>query len=172
MLAREQSFATEGAPGFILLRLGVRSEIIRLALPSSNLPAIEATLNGGAAILLSCGYILIRRKRVRAHKLCMLGAFSTSIAFLTLYLWFHAHYGDIRFGAHGTIRAFYLSLLASHIILAAAIVPLAIITLSLALRRRFKQHRGIARWTLPIWIYVSITGVAVYWMLYHLYPPH
>jgi uncharacterized membrane protein YozB (DUF420 family) len=142
-----------------------------LALPSSNLPAIEAALNGSAAVLLGCGYFMIRRNRIFAHKMCMLSAFSASIGFLVTYLWFHTQYGDIRFGGHGTVRTFYLSLLASHIVLAAVIVPLAIITLSRALRRQYKRHKRIARWTLPTWVYVSVTGVIVYWMVYHLYPP-
>ena len=102
----------------------------------------------------------------------MLTAFGASISFLTLYLWFHAHYGDIRFGGRGTARLFYLGLLATHVVLAGVIVPLALTTLSLALRGRFQRHKQVAHWTLPIWLYVSITGVAVYWMLYHLYPPH
>jgi putative membrane protein len=142
-----------------------------LTLPTSNLPAIEAVLNGITVILLSYGYLMIRRKQIFAHKCCMLSAFGVSIAFLTLYLWFHSHYGDIHFAGHGGIRVFYLSLLATHIVLAAAIVPLALVTLSLALRRLYQRHKRIAHWTLPIWLYVSITGVVVYLMLYHLYPP-
>jgi putative membrane protein len=143
-----------------------------LALPPSHVPAVEAALNASVAILLTCGFLMIRRKRVLAHKSCMLAAFSASIAFLALYLWFHAHYGDIRFTGHGAVRTFYLGLLATHVVLAGVIVPLALITLSLALRRHFPRHKKIARWTLPIWLYVSITGVAVYWMLYHLSTPH
>lgn len=145
---------------------------MELALPHSILPPIEASLNASAAGLLTCGYLMIRRKRILAHKCCMLAAFSASIAFLVLYLWFHAHYGDIRFGGRGAVRRFYLGMLATHVILAAAIVPLVLITLARALRGRFLQHKRIAHWTLPIWLYVSITGVAVYVMLYHLYPPH
>jgi putative membrane protein len=143
-----------------------------VTLPPSHLPAIEAVLNAITVVLLSCGYVMIRRKRIFAHKCCMLSAFAASIAFLTLYLWFHAHYGDIHFGGRGAVRTFYLSLLATHVTLAAAIVPLALVTLSLALRRLFLRHKRIAHWTLPIWLYVSITGVVVYLMLYHLYPPH
>lgn len=142
-----------------------------MALPSSSLPAFEAALNASAAVLLACGYVMIRRKRVFAHMCCMLSAFGVSIAFLVLYVWFHAHYGDIHFGGEDGIRIFYFGLLASHIVLAAVIVPLVLITLTFALRRRFRRHRKIARWTLPVWLYVSITGVAVYWMLFHLYPP-
>jgi putative membrane protein len=142
-----------------------------VTLPPSHLPAIEAALNASTVVLLSYGYVMIRRKRIFAHKCCMLSAFSASIAFLTLYLWFHAHYGDIHFGGRGAVRAFYLSLLATHVVLAAAILPLALFTLSLALRSLFLRHKRIAHWTLPIWLYVSITGVVVYFMLYHLYPP-
>jgi uncharacterized membrane protein YozB (DUF420 family) len=143
-----------------------------LALPSSSVPAFEAVLNAGAAVLLVSGYTMIRRKRIFAHKCCMLSAVGVSIAFLTLYLWFHARYGDIRFTAGGSVRAFYLGLLTSHIILAGATVPLVLVTLYWALRGRFGRHRKIARWTFPIWLYVSITGVVVYWMLFRLYPPH
>ena len=143
-----------------------------MTLPHSNLPPLEAALNASAAVLLSCGYVMIRRKRVFAHQCCMLSAFGASIAFLVLYLWFHAHYGDIHFGGRGGVRTFYLGMLATHVVLATAIVPLALITLTLALRGRFLRHKRIAHWTLPIWLYVSLTGVAVYLMLYHLYPPY
>ncbi len=141
-----------------------------MALPATPVPAIEAILNATAAILLTAGYISIRRRRVLIHRALMLAAFATSMAFLTLYLWFHAHYGDIHFTGIGWIRPAYFGLLLTHVTLAAAIVPLVLITLTHALRGRFAQHKRIARWTLPIWIYVSITGVVVYWLLFH--PPH
>ncbi len=102
----------------------------------------------------------------------MLAAFTTSCIFLACYLWYHAHHGVTHFTGQGIIRTLYLMLLGSHSILAAAIVPLALVTLYRAMRGWFGQHKKIARWTLPIWLYVSITGVVVYWMLYHLYPSH
>jgi putative membrane protein len=143
-----------------------------LALPATHLPAIEAALNATAAVLLTCGFAMIRRKRILAHKCFMLSGFGVSVAFLAVYLWFHAHYGDLHFTAQGFIRRVYFLLLTTHIALAGAIVPLVLITLSYALRSKFGSHRRIARWTLPLWLYVCITGVAVYWMLYQLYPPH
>jgi putative membrane protein len=138
-------------------------------LPLSDFPALDAALNAASALLLSLGFVFIRRQQVGAHKVCMLSAFSTSTLFLICYLWYHAHYGVTRFTGRGAVRPFYFALLGSHTILAAAIVPLALVTLSRALRQRFDLHRRIARWTLPLWIYVSVTGVIVYWMLYHLY---
>ena len=138
-------------------------------LPLSDFPALDAALNAASALLLSLGFLFIRRKRVGAHKLCMLSAFSTSTLFLICYLWYHAHHGVTRFAGRGLVRAFYLTLLGSHTILAVVIVPLALVTLYRALRERFALHRRIARWTLPLWLYVSVTGVIVYWTLYHLY---
>ncbi len=135
------------------------------------LPELNAVLNGSSAVLLLSGYFLIRRGRVAAHRACMLTAFGLSAAFLASYLWFHLHFGVVRFPGRGWIRALYFSILVPHTILAAAILPLALITLSFALRRRFDRHKRIARWTLPIWLFVSITGVVIYWMLYRLYPP-
>ena len=138
-------------------------------LPLSDFPALDAALNAASALLLSLGFIFIRRKQVGAHKVCMLSAFSTSTLFLACYLWYHAHHGVTRFAGRGAVRAFYLTLLGSHTILAVVIVPLALVTLYRALRGRFALHRRIARWTLPLWLYVSVTGVIVYWMLYRLY---
>ena len=137
-----------------------------------DFPTLDAILNGTSAILLTLGYISIRRKKIRAHQCCMLAAFTTSCIFLACYLWYHAHHGVTHFTGQGIIRTLYLMLLGSHSILAAAIVPLALVTLYRAMRGWFGQHKKIARWTLPIWLYVSITGVVVYWMLYHLYPSH
>ena len=134
----------------------------------SILPTIDAVLNATSAALLTLGYILIRRRNIPAHKICMLAAVGTSTLFLTCYLTYHYFHGTTRFAGRGVVRAAYLSILASHIVLAAAIVPLVILTLVRALRERFDLHRRVARWTLPLWIYVSITGVIVYWMLYHL----
>ena len=138
-------------------------------LPLSDFPALDAVLNAASALLLGLGFLFIRRKQVGAHRVCMLSAFSTSALFLACYLWYHAHHGVTRFAGRGAVRAFYLTLLGSHTILAVAIVPLALVTLSRALRQRFDLHRRIARWTLPLWLYVSVTGVIVYWMLYRLY---
>jgi uncharacterized membrane protein YozB (DUF420 family) len=131
------------------------------------LPAVDATLNTASAILLACGFFFIRRKNVRAHKACMLSALATSVLFLACYLTYHYFHGVTRFPGHRFVRSFYLTLLGSHTVLAMVIVPLVLTTLYRAWRQRFDQHRRIARWTLPLWLYVSVTGVAVYWMLYH-----
>jgi uncharacterized membrane protein YozB (DUF420 family) len=139
-------------------------------IPIAYFPAIDATLNGASAILLVSGYICVRRRRIAAHRACMLSAVGTSTLFLVCYLWYHAHHGITRFPGSGPLRSFYLALLGTHTILAAAIVPLVLITLTRALRRNFSRHKRIARWTLPLWVYVSVTGVAVYWMLYHAAP--
>jgi uncharacterized membrane protein YozB (DUF420 family) len=133
-----------------------------------DLPAINAILNATAAVLLVWGYTLIRRHRKQTHKRVMIAAFITSCAFLTCYLIYHAHVGSVRFPHTGAIRTFYLTLLATHTALAATVPPLAIITLSRGLSSKFDKHRAIARWTLPIWLYVSITGVVVYLMLYKM----
>ncbi len=131
------------------------------------LPTVDATLNAASAVLLICGFYFIRRKNVAAHRACMLSAVATSTVFLLCYLTYHYFHGVTRFPGRGFIRTFYLALLSSHTILAAVIVPLVLTTLYRALRRRFDRHRRIAVWTLPLWIYVSVTGVVVYWMLYH-----
>ena len=133
-----------------------------------DLPAINATLNATAAVLLVWGYVLIRRRSVAAHRSVMLAAFVTSTVFLCCYLIYHYNVGSVRFPRTGAIRTIYLSILATHTALAAAVPPLAIITLSRGLRSRFDRHRKIARWTLPVWLYVSVTGVVVYWMLYRM----
>ena len=137
----------------------------------SYFPAIEACLNALSAVLLSTGYVFIRRKQIRAHKMCMVSAFVASAIFLGFYLTDHFLRGIVHFQGQGGIRVFYLALLGTHSVLAAAIVPLALITLYRAWRKRFALHKRVARWTLPIWLYVSVTGVVVYWMLYHLYRP-
>lgn len=129
-------------------------------------PAINATLNASSAIFLCLGYASIRRKQVAAHKACMLAAFTSSTIFLISYLVYHARVGSVRFQGAGWIRPVYFALLLSHTVLAVAIVPLALTTLSRALRGRFDAHRRVARWTLPLWLYVSLTGVLVYFMLY------
>lgn len=135
------------------------------------MPAVNAVLNATSACLLAIGYLCIKRKKITAHKVCMLSAVGTSTLFLISYLTYHYHVGSIRFAGLGGIRMLYFAILTSHTILAAAIPPLALITVSRALRGRFDRHVRIARWTLPIWFYVSVTGVIVYWMLYRLYLP-
>jgi putative membrane protein len=136
----------------------------------SDLPTVDAALNATSAALLTLGFIFIRRGNVRAHKTCMLSAVGASILFLTCYLTYHFFHGTTHFPGRGAVRPVYFAILISHTLLAAAIVPLVVTTLYRALRGRFALHRRIARWTLPIWLYVSVTGVVVYWMLYHLYP--
>ncbi|HVS14417.1 MAG TPA: DUF420 domain-containing protein [Thermoanaerobaculia bacterium] len=134
----------------------------------TDLPTVNACLNTLAALLLVTGWLFIRRRRWRAHRNCMLAAFGCSVLFLISYLAYHAEVGSVRFQGEGAIRAVYLSILLTHTVLAAAVPFLAVITLSRGLRRRFEQHVRIARYTLPIWLYVSVTGVIVYGMLYHL----
>jgi uncharacterized membrane protein YozB (DUF420 family) len=133
-----------------------------------DLPTLNACLNATAAILLVTGHRLIRTGRRQAHQRVMLAAFSVSVLFLISYLVYHYQVGSVRFGGTGAIRTVYLTILVSHSILAAAVPVLAVVTLYRALRGRFDAHRRIARWTLPIWLYVSVTGVLVYWMLYRL----
>jgi uncharacterized membrane protein YozB (DUF420 family) len=132
------------------------------------LPAVNATLNGIATVFLAVGWMFIRRGDMRRHRVCMLAAFVTSALFLTSYLVYHANVGSVPFQRQGTVRLVYFAILITHIILAALILPLALMTLSRALSQRFDRHRAIARWTLPIWLYVSITGVVIYAMLYRL----
>ena len=135
----------------------------------TDLPAVNATLNAIAAVLLVIGYVLIRRQQWRAHRAVMLAAFGVSTLFLISYLIYHANVGSRPFPGTGPIRVVYLTILVTHIILAALIVPMALITLTRGLRERFDRHVPIARWTLPIWLYVSVTGVIVYLMLYQMY---
>jgi uncharacterized membrane protein YozB (DUF420 family) len=132
------------------------------------LPTVNAALNATAAVLLMVGYVFIRRGRIAQHRVCMIAAFVVSTLFLISYLTYHAQAGSKRFAGAGTIRTVYLSILLTHTVLAAAVPFLAIITLWRALAARFDRHVRIARWTLPIWLYVSVTGVIVYLMLYHL----
>src|SRR5258708_38388812 len=135
----------------------------------SIFPVINATLNGTSAVLLVMAYVMIRRRRIAAPRAIMLTAVTTSTLFLISYLYYHLHVGSVHFQGHGWSRPLYFTILISHTILAAAIVPLVIITLSRALRERFDRHRAIARWTFPLWLYVSVTGVVIYVMLYHIY---
>ena len=131
-----------------------------------TLPAINATLNATAAVLLIAAYILIRKRRVQAHRRVMLTAFCVSVAFLVCYLIYHAQVGSVAYQKTGTIRTVYFGVLITHTVLAAVVPVLAILTLRRGLGADFKRHRKIARWTLPIWLYVSVTGVVVYLMLY------
>lgn len=133
--------------------------------------ALNASLNGTSAVLLVCGYLAIRRGNKTVHKRFMLSAFAVSVAFLISYVIYHLRVGHVLFQGQGWIRPVYFALLLSHTILAAAIVPLILITLRRAWLERFDKHRVIARWTLPIWLYVSVTGVVIYVLLYHIYAP-
>ncbi|MGA2183168.1 MAG: DUF420 domain-containing protein [Bryobacteraceae bacterium] len=132
-----------------------------------DLPLLNATLNGTAAVLLTCGYLLIRRRRVAAHRAVMIAAFCVSVAFLISYIVYHAHIGSKHYEGTGLLRPIYYSILLTHTLLAITVPVLAIMTLRRGLRRDDVRHRAIARWTLPIWLYVSVTGVVVYAMLYH-----
>lgn len=133
-----------------------------------HLPTLNALLNTTSAILLGRGYFLIRRRRIEAHKQTMLAALCVSAAFLVSYLVYHYNVGSVRFQHTGAIRTVYLSILLTHTVLAAAVAPLALVTVWRAWKGRFDKHRRLARITLPIWLYVSVTGVVVYLMLYHL----
>ncbi|MEZ5286571.1 MAG: DUF420 domain-containing protein [Vicinamibacterales bacterium] len=132
----------------------------------TDLPALNASLNALSTVLLVAGWVLIRQKRRDAHRACMLAALGTSAAFLASYLVYHYNVGSVPFQKPGIIRIVYLTILFTHVVLAAAIVPLVLMTVSRALSARFDRHRRIARWTLPLWLYVSVTGVVVYVMLY------
>ncbi len=136
-------------------------------LDASALPTVNAVLNGTSAVLLTAGFVCIRRRDVRAHRACMLGAFAVSVLFLASYVVYHAQAGSRPFGGQGWIRPVYFALLLSHIALAATIVPLALTTIYRGLSAQLDRHVRVARWTLPIWLYVSVTGVVVYWLLYH-----
>jgi len=135
----------------------------------SSLPLVNALLNSLATILLISGYVAIRRGKIQVHRALMLCAFATSVLFLTSYLIYHAHVGSRPFPGRGLVRTVYFTILISHVVLAAVIPPLAAVTLWQALRSRFDRHVRIARWTLPLWLYVSVTGIVVYLMLYQMY---
>ncbi|MCH7667373.1 MAG: DUF420 domain-containing protein [Acidobacteria bacterium] len=137
---------------------------------SSILPSMNALLNGTSAILLTVGYVCIRRRKVTAHKTCMLTAFVVSSLFLVSYLLHHYQVGSVPFLGRGWPRSLYFALLIPHVVLAAFVVPLALTTIHRGWKSRLEQHVRIARWTLPIWLYVSVSGVLLYWMLYHLEP--
>jgi len=136
----------------------------------SDLPALNATLNGVAALFLLAGYVFIRQRRIAAHRASMLAAVAASALFLMSYVAYHANAGSKPFPGTGPVRAVYLFILVTHIVLAAAIVPMVLMTLSRALKQRFDRHAVIARRTFPLWLYVSATGVVIYLMLYRFYP--
>ena len=133
-----------------------------------DLPAVNATLNAISAVLLAFGYVMIRRRRIEQHRKFMIAAFSVSVLFLICYVVYHANVGSKRFTGEGPIRAVYFFILITHIVLAAFVPPMAIVTLVRGLRGRYDRHARLARWTWPIWMYVSVTGVVVYLMLYRM----
>jgi uncharacterized membrane protein YozB (DUF420 family) len=137
-------------------------------IPIADLPAVNATLNATATVFLVCGYVSIRRGRRELHKKCMLGALTASALFLVSYVIYHANAGSRPFEGQGGIRLLYFAILVTHVVLAAAILPLALVTTARGLRSQFGRHVRIARWTFPIWLYVSVTGVVIYLMLYQL----
>jgi uncharacterized membrane protein YozB (DUF420 family) len=136
----------------------------------SDLPHLNAALNATSLVLLTTGFVFIRRKMVKAHRACMLSAFVVAILFLVSYVVYHYHAGSTRFRGAGIIRPIYFFILSTHVILAATIVPLAIVTMRRAFRGEIERHRALAHFTLPLWLYVSVTGLIVYTLLYHVYP--
>ena len=141
-----------------------------------DLPAVNGSLNGLSAVFLTAGYVFIRKKNISAHRTCMISAFVTSTLFLACYITYHAyrakvlHVGPTKFVNPAWFRPIYLTILLTHTILAVTIVPMVFMTLSRALRERFDAHRRIARWTWPLWMYVSVTGVVIYFLLYQIFP--
>lgn len=142
--------------------------LLDLLPPAESLPHLNAALNGSAAVALGAGYVFIRRRWIAAHRACMIAALTISAAFLLSYLVYHFQVGSVRYQGEGWIRRVYFTILISHTVLAAAILPLIGATLYRTWKRQFERHGALARWTLPLWMYVSITGVAVYLMLYQL----
>ena len=138
----------------------------------SDLPAVNAGLNTLSTLFLTAGYIFIRRQRQAAHRNCMIGAVISSALFLTCYLIYHYNAGRTTFRDPAWFRPIYLAILLTHTVLAVAIVPMVLVTLYRAARRQFERHKKISRWTWPIWMYVSVTGVLIYFLLYHLFPQH
>ena len=137
-------------------------------IPIGELPSLNAMLNGVSAALLASGFVFILNRKVLLHKICMVSAFLTSTVFLVSYITYHWHVGSVRFPYFGWVRSVYFSILLSHTVLAVAIIPLVLITLRRALQGNFEKHKRVARWTLPLWFYVSVTGVVIYWMLYRM----
>jgi uncharacterized membrane protein YozB (DUF420 family) len=154
-----------------LFDFDVAARHLRSLINAAQLPHLNAALNSLSAVFLVCGFVSIRFRNIRVHRAAMLAAVASSTVFLVSYLIYHYQVGSVPFKGQGWIRAVYFTILLTHTILAAAIVPLVLITLIRALRGRYDAHRRIARWTFPIWLYVSVTGVVVYWMLYWLAPP-
>ncbi len=136
---------------------------------TADLPALNACLNATSAVFLLLGYWQIRQKKITAHRVCMSAAFLTSVLFLSSYLYYHYHHGSTKFQGQGAVRLIYFTILLTHTVLAAVIVPMILLTLRRALKGEFARHRSLARWTLPLWLYVSVTGVVVYLMLYRMY---
>lgn len=152
-------------------RLGAR---VKKLVQARYLPTVNATLNGLAGVLLVLGYLFVRQRAIRLHEVCMLSALVVSGLFLCSYLYYHFAVLEgqpTHFGGEGWPRLVYFGVLLSHTVLAVVVAPLALVTAYLGVRDRISRHRGLARWTLPLWLYVSVTGVVVYVMLYHLYPP-
>jgi putative membrane protein len=143
-----------------------------MAIDYNIFPAINASLNGASAMLITTGRILIHQHKVRLHRACMIAAVTTSSLFLVSYVYYHLHVHSVHFPGQGWVRPVYFAILISHTTLAAAVVPLVLTSLTLGLRKRFDRHRKISRWTYPVWLYVSITGVVVYIMLYKIYGAH
>jgi uncharacterized membrane protein YozB (DUF420 family) len=137
----------------------------------STLPALNATLNGASAVLLATGRTFIKRGRIQVHRAFMIAAVVTSSLFLISYLWYHAHVGSVHFRGQGWSRPLYFSILITHTVLAAAVVPLVLVTLRRGLSGRYARHKATARWTYPVWMYVSVTGVVIYVLLYHVFAP-
>ena len=131
-----------------------------------DLPAVNASLNALSGLLLLTGYVMIRTRRIQQHRRCMIAAFITSSVFLVSYIVYHAQVGSVPFTRQGFVRPMYFAILVTHVTLAAAVVPLALVTLTRGLKGQYPQHIRIARWTFPIWLYVSVTGVLVYVLLY------
>ena len=152
-----------------IAKLKSDAEKLNNAFSIYSLPAVNAGLNTACFLLLVTGLIFIKRKNITAHKMCMLAALVTSILFLTCYLTYHYHAGSVKFKGEGGIRIVYFSILISHTVLAAAVVPLAGVTIFRAMKEDFERHKKIAKLTMPVWLYVSITGVIIYFMLYHIY---
>jgi len=136
----------------------------------SDLPAVNAVLNSLSALLLTAGYVFIRKGNMTAHRNCMVGALSASVLFLVSYLVYHYNAGRTVFKDPAWFRPIYLALLLTHTVLAVVIVPMVIVTVSRAFKRRFELHKKIARWTWPLWMYVSVTGVLIYFLLYQIFP--
>jgi putative membrane protein len=143
-----------------------------MALDYNIFPAINASLNGASAILITSGRILIHQKKIRPHRACMIAAVVSSSLFLVSYVTYHLHVRSVHFPGQGWVRTLYFVILISHTFLAATVVPLVLTSLTLGLRERFDRHRRISRWTFPVWLYVSVTGVVVYVMLYKIYGAH